>query len=66
MADEAGQKVEKSEILKIASNLVAAYVGHNSVATDQVPDVIATVYNSLQALNTGDGGGQRRNHPGQP
>ena len=55
MADEAGQQVEQTEILKMASNIVVAYVGHNSVATEQMPDVIATVYDSLQALNAGGG-----------
>ncbi len=55
MADETGQQVEQTEILKMASNIVVAYVGHNSVATEQMPDVIATVYNSLQALNAGGG-----------
>ena len=55
MADEAGQQVEQTEILKMASNIVAAYVGHNSLATEQMPDVIVTVYNSLQALNAGAG-----------
>ena len=55
MADEAGQQVEQTEILKMASNIVVAYVGHNSLAIEQVPDVIATVYNSLQALNAGGG-----------
>jgi predicted transcriptional regulator len=51
MADEAAQ----SEILKMATEIVAAYVGQNSVATEQMPDVIAKVYGSLQALNAGDG-----------
>ncbi len=55
MADEAGQQVEQTEILKMASNIVVAYVGHNSLATEQMPDVIATVYNSLQTLNAGAG-----------
>ena len=55
MADEAGQQVEQTEILKMPSNIIVAYVGHNSVATEQMPDVIATVYDSLQALNAGGG-----------
>ncbi len=55
MADEAGQQVEQTEILKMASNIVVAYVSHNSLATEQMPDAIATVYNSLQTLNAGRG-----------
>ena len=31
MADEAGQLFEQTEILKMASNIVAAYVAHNSL-----------------------------------
>ncbi len=60
MADEAGQQVEQTEILKMASNIVVAYVGHNSLATEQMPQVIATVYDSLQALNAGGGAEPRK------
>ena len=51
MAEEA----EHSDILKMATKIVVAYVGHNSVAADQMPDVITKVYGSLQAVNAGDG-----------
>jgi len=55
MADEAGQVVEQSDILKMASKIVAAYVGQNSVETERVPSIIATIYGSLQALNANGG-----------
>jgi len=51
MADEA----EQSDILKMTTKIVVAYVDHNSVAADQMPDVITKVYGSLQAVNAGDG-----------
>ena len=51
MANEA----EQSDIQKMATKIVAAYVGQNSVAAEQMPDVITKVYGSLQAVNAGDG-----------
>ena len=38
-------------MLRMAVDIVAAYVGNNSVPASQVPDVINTVYGSLTSLN---------------
>ena len=48
------EATEQKEILKMASDVVAAYVGNNTMPADQVADVIKIVYNSLQTLSTGE------------
>jgi predicted transcriptional regulator len=55
MAGDAEQQAEQSDIRKMTTKIVEAYVGNNSLAVEQLPDVIKTIYGSLQALNAGDG-----------
>jgi predicted transcriptional regulator len=46
--------VEINDLIKNATEIVAAYVSRNEVPSDQLSDVISTVYRSLQSLNGGD------------
>jgi len=47
---------DKNDMLRMAVDIVSAYVANNAVPAAQVPDVINTVYNSLTALKVeGDG-----------
>jgi len=41
----------EADLLVLTSNIVAAHVGHNHVATEALPKLIADVYSSLSALN---------------
>ena len=47
MAEELEQE---HDVLRMAVEIVSAYVSNNSVAAGQVPEVIDTVYNSLNSL----------------
>jgi predicted transcriptional regulator len=40
------------ELLRMAVDIVSAYVARNDVAADTLPDVIATVYEALSGLET--------------
>lgn len=51
MVDNAQGAMERSEILRMAVQIVAAYVGKNSVAPNEIPEVINTVYGSLCRLD---------------
>ena len=51
MSEETAKSIEQNEILRMAVDIVSAYVGNNTVATDQVPDVISSVYASLSSLD---------------
>ena len=52
MAEEVA-KSEQGDVLRMAVDIVAAYVANNTVPAGQVPEVINTVYNSLTSLDGG-------------
>lgn len=51
MAEDTPATISQSDVLRMAVEIVSAYVSNNSVASTQVPDVINTVFGSLSALN---------------
>ena len=53
MSEENPTNVPQGDMLRMATEIVAAYVRNNTVASNQVPEVINTVYAALQALNGG-------------
>lgn len=53
MTDSSKEIGSKGEILKMTADVVAAYVGHNSLPAADVSSVINTVYGSLRRLENG-------------
>ena len=51
MADETPINIPQSDVLRMAVEIVSAYVSNNSVASANIPEVINTVYGSLTSLN---------------
>jgi predicted transcriptional regulator len=51
MAELATPKTAEDELLRMTTEVVAAYVSNNTLATGQLGDVIHAVYNSLRALD---------------
>ncbi len=47
MSESAAEKNSRDQILRMAVEVVAAYVGKNAIQANQIPDLIHTVYNSL-------------------
>ena len=45
------QKAERGEILRMTAEVVAAYVGNNSLPATQLPEVINTVYGTFNRVN---------------
>ncbi len=62
MAEEVA-KSDQGNVLRMAVDIVAAYVSNNTVTAAQVPEVISTVYGSLTSL---DGGGGAAPEPAKP
>ena len=52
MAEEKNNIVNNGDVLKMAVEIVAAYVSNNNVNAAHVPDVINSVYSSLNSLNS--------------
>ena len=53
MSDNQQHDLPETDILRMTAEIVAAYVGKNALATQQIPDVINTVYTSLTGLKGG-------------
>jgi predicted transcriptional regulator len=53
MAEENEKVVEGGEMLRMAANIVAAYVSHNPLPVGQISEVINTVYSSLRGISGG-------------
>jgi predicted transcriptional regulator len=51
MVDESAKTAQSSDLLRMAVDIVSAYVGNNPVPVSQVPEIISTIYGSLNALN---------------
>ena len=49
------QKAERGEILRMTAEVVAAYVGNNTLPATQLSDVINTVYGTLNRVNSKNG-----------
>jgi predicted transcriptional regulator len=52
MNEDTNDKVSREDVLRMAVDVVAAYLSNNQVATSQIPDIINNVYNSLTTLET--------------
>ncbi len=51
MSEENPTSVPQGDVLRMATEIVSAYVSNNSVAANQIPEVLNTVFGSLQTLN---------------
>lgn len=52
MSDNSSDAASRGEILRMTTDVVAAYVGNNMLPTGQVGDVISTVFGSLRNLDS--------------
>ena len=51
MTEDKTAHITNGEVLKMAVEIVSAYVSNNDVGAAQVPDLINTIYSSLNTLN---------------
>lgn len=61
MADDKDSSISDAELLHMASDIAAAYVSHNNLSAEQLPDVIKTVHATLWSV--GRGSGRDRDNP---
>jgi len=50
MTDQSQTDIDSGELLRMTTEIVSAYVGKNSLAAQQIPEVISTVYSALSGL----------------
>ena len=53
MNDAHSEKASREDLLRMVTDVVAAYVGKNTVSASQLPDLINTIYGSLSSLESG-------------
>jgi predicted transcriptional regulator len=58
MAEQSPGKTVEDQLLRMTTDVVAAYVSNNTLPTGQLADIIASVYSSLRALDNGSGEGR--------
>jgi len=60
MSDDTAEKIPGDDVLRMAVDIVAAYVSRNETATDQIPRIIHTVVGSLKGMGetTGTSGAE--------
>lgn len=51
MAEQSPGKTAEDQLLRMTTEVVAAYVSNNTLPTGQLADIIASVYSSLRALD---------------
>ena len=51
MAEQSPGKTVEDQLLRMTTEVVAAYVSNNTLPTGQLADIIASVYSSLRALD---------------
>lgn len=57
MTEVSSEDTQKDDLLKMAVDIVSAYVSNNSVPANQVPEVINTVYRSLTEVSAAGAAG---------
>ena len=53
MTDESAERVTREDMLRMAVDVVAAYLSNNQVASTQIPEVIQSVFTSLSEIEVG-------------
>jgi predicted transcriptional regulator len=53
MPEDPTKTVSQTDVLRMSVDIVSAYLSNNSVAAEQVPEVINTVFSALNSLNGG-------------
>ncbi len=50
MTDAENSVLDRDELLQMTADIVSAYVSNNSIASAQIPELISTIFNSLDVL----------------
>ncbi len=66
MTDSNDQSPSRDELLRMTTQVVSAYVGNNAVNENQIPDVIQSVYGSLEGLTNGGDSAPTSQKPAVP
>ncbi len=63
MTEQSNEKTSSTDLLRTTADVVAAYVGNNTVATKDLPEVIGVVHASLSVADRKLGSGAENRKP---
>ncbi len=63
MTEQSNAKISSTDLLRMTADVVAAYVGNNTVATKDLPEVIGAVHASLASVDGKLGAGAENLKP---
>ena len=66
MVDDKDLGISDAELLHMASDIAAAYVSHNNLSAEQLPEVIKTLHATLSSVSRGLGGDKDNPKPAVP
>ena len=64
--DKINNVISKFDMMRMTTEVVSAYVGNNSLPLAKIPDVINSVFGTLQTLDNGDRMSNNRPKPAVP
>ena len=64
--DKINNVISKFDMMRMTTEVVSAYVGNNNVPLAKIPDVINSVFGTLQTLDNGDRMSNNRPKPAVP
>ena len=64
--DKINNVISKFDMMRMTTEVVSAYVGNNSLPLAKIPDVINSVFGTLQTLDNGDSMSNNRPKPAVP
>jgi predicted transcriptional regulator len=59
MSEPTEPSTDENELLRMTAEIVAAYVGNNSLSADQVPEIVRTVGAALRQIDKGENGSEK-------
>jgi len=59
MSEPTAPSTDENELLRMTAEIVAAYIGNNSLSADQVPEIVRTVGAALRQIDKGENGSEK-------
>ena len=66
MTDENIQQVDNEELLRMTTDIVASFLTHNSVPSENVPDLIKSVHGTMKEISGGEAKPESKPKPAVP
>ena len=66
MTDGTLPDIDREELLRMTTEIVASYLSHNSVPAENVPDLIKTVHSTMTSVSLNEEKGEQKAKPAVP